>query len=86
MVFPFLPRAASVNAILFRPCMDAPSILLWGAIFLLLSRATHSFSVVHVNSSGYRLVVDSDLTSWSGIYVRAAEDRKTSSENIYQFI
>ena len=89
MVFLFLPRAASVKVILFRLCMDvskAPSTLFSGCYLPPLFKSD-DFTLWGAcdDSSGCRLVVCSDLTSCSSISVRA-EDRKKSSENIYQFI
>ena len=51
---------------------------LGGAIFLLVLTLWGACD----DSYGCRLVMGSDLTSCSGIYVRA-EDRKASSENMY---
>ena len=74
MVLPFLLRAASVKVILFRLCMVCKRPLIF-------SRATLSLSGVHVMIA---VAVD---WSWalmlgSGTSVRA-DDRKTSSENMY---
>ena len=89
MVFPFLLRAASVNVILFRLCMDVSKALstLFRGCYLPPLYKSYAFTLWGAcdDSSGCRLVVGSDFTSCSGISVRA-DDRKTSSENIYQFI